>query len=146
MRAKKVTLTKKDIECVKFLLPCLIGIARDKKPIPYGKLAERARQNDCSIFDPDIGRRIRWIRCFTDWRGLPDLNSIVVSAKDGEPSKGYECDSKTEQEKRDFNKEQKKCYRRQNWHEGKIGTFLEKLKTHEGKEISAIFEAFKAKP
>ena len=122
MAKRNKYLLESDIKCVKIILPILIECAKSRKTLTYTELNDKLKDKVAKQKNQrTIGRRVEWIRCFTDPKDLPNLTSLVIRDDTGKPGEGFGTG--------DFKKEQKCCFACKNWHEGEIEDFLAELKS-----------------
>jgi hypothetical protein len=87
--------TQVDLELALAYYAVLVEVARCCQTITYGSLVERAKmafpenatvQNAIPV---SAGRRLDFVRAFTNQRQLPDLSSLVVNRSTGECGVGF---------------------------------------------------------
>ena len=77
--------TQTDLELALAFYAVLVQAARHRETLTYGELVDRARraypQNETvqKAIPVSVGRRLDFVRGFTNQRGLPDLSSLVVN-------------------------------------------------------------------
>ena len=87
--------TQVDLDLALAFYAVLVQVARSSQTITYGQLVDRAKlafpgnetvQNAIPV---SAGRRLDFVRAFTNQRNLPDLSSLVVNKTTGECGKGF---------------------------------------------------------
>ena len=90
-----LTPTATDLELALAFYAVLVEVARKRQTVTYGELVELAKstfptnevvQNAIAV---SVGRRLDFVRAFTNQRALPDLSSFVVNKTTRECGVGF---------------------------------------------------------